>query len=62
MKFRHYHRNAIAFDEKLEMITTTAVSRQLGDDKSGFRVVKVYQDKIVHQYHPFEEIPDKIEL
>jgi serine/threonine-protein phosphatase CPPED1 len=60
--FSHYHRNAIGFDGNLEMITTSAVSRQLGSDKSGFRIVKVYEDKVVHQYYSFEEMPEKIDL
>jgi len=47
----HYHRNANGFDEGLEMITTSALGMPLGTDPSGFRIVKIYKDKIEHQYY-----------
>jgi hypothetical protein len=46
----HYHNNAIAQYDGIEMITTSAVGKQLGKAKSGFRVVTVYKDSIVHRY------------
>jgi len=46
----HYHNNAIAQYNGIEMITTSAVGKQLGKVKSGFRVVTVYQDSIAHRY------------
>ncbi len=46
----HYHNNAIAQYNGIEMITTSAVGKQLGKAKSGFRVVAVYKDSISHKY------------
>lgn len=58
----HYHRNSYARDGELEMITTGPVGRPLGDDPSGFRVVRVWPDRIEHTYYGFQELPDGIGL
>lgn len=58
----HYHRNAIARDGGLEMVTTSAVGRPLGTDPSGFRVVIVEPDTIVHRYYSLDSLPGRIEL
>ncbi|CAK9300332.1 unnamed protein product [Gordionus sp. m RMFG-2023] len=51
----HYHRNGGGFyQDTLEIVITSAIGRQLGDDKSGFRLVKVYPDRITHKYLSFE--------
>lgn len=46
----HYHNNALAKYDGIEMITTSAVGKPLGKAKSGFRVVNVYKDSISHKY------------
>ncbi|NDP20503.1 MAG: metallophosphatase [Paludibacter sp.] len=46
----HYHNNAQAQYDGIEMITTSAVGKQLGKAKSGFRVVTVFKDSISHKY------------
>ena len=46
----HYHKNAIAQYNGIEMITTSAVGKPLGKQKSGFRIVTVYKDSISHRY------------
>lgn len=46
----HYHNNALAQYDGIEMITTSAVGKPLGKAKSGFRVVNVYKDSIGHKY------------
>lgn len=46
----HYHRNAYARAGEIEMVTTGAVGRPLGDDPSGFRVVDVHDDRLEHSY------------
>jgi len=51
----HYHRNAYAIYKNMEVITTSAVGFQLGSDKSGFRIVKVNEDRIEHNYHTLED-------
>lgn len=51
----HYHRNAYGRAGELEMVTTAAVGRPLGDDPSGFRVVDVYEDRLEHTYRPLAD-------
>jgi serine/threonine-protein phosphatase CPPED1 len=46
----HYHNNAEAHYEGIDMITTSAVGKQLGKAKSGFRIVTVYKVSVGHQY------------
>jgi len=58
----HYHRNNILTVDNVEMITSAAVGRPFGDDPSGLRIVKVYPDRIEHQYYPFDEVPQEITL
>lgn len=53
----HYHNNAQAQHEGMQMITTSAVGKPLGNAKSGFRVVTVYSDSISHKY---VELPAEI--
>lgn len=52
----HYHNNSIAQYDGIEMITTTAVGKQLGKAESGFRIVKVYKDSIQSFYKKIERI------
>ena len=49
----HHHKNAESLYQGMDLVTTSAVGKQLGNVKSGFRVVKVYQDSITHQYVEF---------
>jgi len=58
----HYHRNALARDGALEIITTGPVGKPLGKDESGIRVAIVRDDRIEHRYYQFGEIPNLIEL
>ena len=46
----HHHQNGAAAYDGIEMITTSAVGKQLGNAKSGFREVTVYPDTITHRY------------
>jgi serine/threonine-protein phosphatase CPPED1 len=46
----HCHRNAIVHYQNIEIVITTAVGAQLGDDKHGFRVVRVDENEISHEY------------
>jgi serine/threonine-protein phosphatase CPPED1 len=46
----HYHNNAEAEYDGIQMITTSAVGKQLGNAKSGFRLVTVFKDSIAHKY------------
>lgn len=58
----HYHRNAGGWYENMELVVTTAIGAQCGDDKSGVRIVKILDDSIEHKYYPMQEIPLKIEF
>uniref|UniRef100_A0A8C0GYU6 Calcineurin-like phosphoesterase domain-containing protein 1 n=1 Tax=Chelonoidis abingdonii TaxID=106734 RepID=A0A8C0GYU6_CHEAB len=46
----HYHRNAGGSYKDLEMVVSSAIGCQLGEDTHGLRVVIVTAEKIVHRY------------
>lgn len=56
----HYHRNSGGFYKNLEVIVTSAMGGQLGNDQPGMRIVKVYEDRITHEYLSFEDLPENI--
>ena len=58
----HYHRNALAHDGAVEMVTTGPVGKPLGTDPSGFRVVIVTRDSVIHHYYPLDSLPGTIRL
>ncbi|NQU25179.1 MAG: metallophosphoesterase [Candidatus Nealsonbacteria bacterium] len=58
----HYHRNALVTDGNLQLITTASTGKPLGKDPTGFRIVKVYGNRIKHAYHGYDEMPVKVEL
>lgn len=58
----HYHRNAGGWYENMELVVTSAIGAQCGNDKSGIRIVKVLEESIEHQYYAMQDIPEKIEL
>jgi UDP-2,3-diacylglucosamine pyrophosphatase LpxH len=57
----HYHRNLISHDGNLEVVTTSATGKPIGD-KSGIQVVIVRDDTLEHHFYSFGEIPNRIEL
>lgn len=52
----HYHRNAGSFHGGLDMVISSAIGCQLGEDTHGVRVVVVTEDSIVHRYHSLEQL------
>jgi 3',5'-cyclic AMP phosphodiesterase CpdA len=58
----HWHRNVYGRDGDLEMVTTGSVGYPLGDDPSGLRVVKVYPDRIDHEYYALDAAPASVQL
>jgi len=56
----HFHRNALGEYQGMEMITTSALGKPVGRDPSGFRIVKVFEDRIDHEYYGLEEVPEEI--
>jgi serine/threonine-protein phosphatase CPPED1 len=58
----HTHKNGYAKDGNMEMIITSAVGRPYGKDPSGFRIVKVYADRLESTFYGLDEVPAKVEL
>lgn len=58
----HYHANAAAKYESLEMVTTCAIGKPLQKDGSGLRVVIVRDSGIEHRYYHLGEIPNRIDM
>jgi len=58
----HYHRNAGGMWNDLEMIVTSAIGCQIGSDKSGMRIVRVFEKTLDHKYYGLEEFPLEISL
>lgn len=50
----HWHRNSLARDDGFEMVTSGPVGYPLGDDPSGYRLVRVGAQSVDHEYHPLE--------
>ncbi len=46
----HYHQNAGGFYDNIEIITTSAIGAQLGNDKHGYRLVSVDENEVKHKY------------
>ena len=46
----HYHRNAGGWYKDMELVVTSAVGTQLGPDGHGFRLVRVGEEKVEHEY------------
>lgn len=58
----HYHREALGHDGKLTMTTTAPIAVPMGPEPVGFKVFKVYKDRVEFQYYGLQQIPEKIEL
>jgi len=58
----HYHRNSYGKVGEMEMVTTGPVGKPLGKDPSGFRIVKVGEHRIVHQYYAMDEVPKQVHV
>ena len=59
----HYHRNAGGWDgPSLELVVTSAIGCQIGNDPHGMRIVKVFEDHIEHKYHSLEDCPTDVDL
>ena len=58
----HYHRNTGGWYKDLEVIVTSAIGCQIGDDPHGMRLVKVHEDKVEHAYHGLDNFPVDIDL
>lgn len=52
----HYHRNAGGCFDGLDMVVSSAIGCQLGEDTHGVRVVVVATDRIIHRYHSLDQL------
>ncbi|XP_062299001.1 serine/threonine-protein phosphatase CPPED1 [Scomber scombrus] len=50
----HYHRNAGGCHGGLDMVVSSAIGCQLGEDTHGVRVVVVTADDVIHRYYSLE--------
>ena len=57
----HWHRCHYLNHKGIQMVTTGPVGYPLGDDPSGLRIVKVFQDRIEHQYYGLDNLPETVE-
>jgi len=53
----HWHRNNYARDGRLQMVTTGPVGYPLWYDPSGFRIVRVFENRLEHEYVPIDVPP-----
>ena len=58
----HYHGNLYAKAGDIELVTTSSTGKALRKDPLGFRIVKVYPDRIEHRYYGYETLPKKVEF
>ncbi|MDB4584228.1 metallophosphoesterase [Draconibacterium sp.] len=56
----HYHNNALNSYGDIKLVTTSSAGKPLGDAPSGMRIIKIYTDKIEHEYYGFDELPHSI--
>jgi len=58
----HTHKNYYTRHGTTQMVTSSAVGYPMGDDPPGYRIVRVFEDRIDHDYHGFDDGPEVIEL
>ncbi|KAL0271103.1 UNVERIFIED_CONTAM: hypothetical protein PYX00_008310 [Menopon gallinae] len=55
----HRHMNGGGEYRGMKIVVTTAIGAQLGNDKSGARIVKMLENKIDHKYYAIDDLPLK---
>ena len=58
----HWHRNNYASDGSMLMVTSGPVGFPVGDDPSGLRIVKIYDDRVEHEYFGMDDVPISVNL
>lgn len=58
----HWHRNNYTTDGDMLMVISGPVGFPIADDPSGLRIVKVYDDRVEHEYFGMGDIPISVEL
>jgi predicted phosphodiesterase len=58
----HWHRNNYSSYGDMQVVASGPVGYPLGDDPSGYRIVKIHADRVDHDYYAFGTGPNKVEL
>lgn len=58
----HTHWNALGRQGGMEMITTASITPFLNTEAPGFRIVRVYPDRLLHEFVSLEDVPDTVDL
>jgi len=58
----HLHRNNISQTGNLTIVATNGLCVSHSSEPPGLRIVKVYPDRVLHEYYPVENLPAKIDL
>jgi len=58
----HLHAEASGRYECISLITTAALSKRLGRDPEGLRVVKVYPNRVEHAYYALDKVPESVKM
>jgi len=58
----HWHRNNYSSYGDMQIVASGPVGYPLGEDLSGYRIVKVSADRIEHDYYAFGHGPDEVKL
>ena len=58
----HAHFNDSAWHKNIEFITTSATCMPLSQAPPGFRIVKLYDDRIEHNYYGYDSMPKMVEM
>jgi 3',5'-cyclic AMP phosphodiesterase CpdA len=58
----HTHRNVMAHDGNLEMISSAALSGNMDNAPTGFRIVIVRDGGLEHRFYPFGSVPRKVDV
>jgi 3',5'-cyclic AMP phosphodiesterase CpdA len=54
----HYHNNSLSSYGVTQLVTTSALGKPLGKAPSGMRIIKVFKDRIEHEYYGLDFIPE----
>jgi predicted MPP superfamily phosphohydrolase len=58
----HYHANHVVRYGDIEIVAAGTLSDRRSDAVPGFEVVKVYEDRIEHDYYTLQAMPDRIDM
>lgn len=58
----HLHNNAYGKYGEIQLVTTSALGKPLSKAPSGMRVIKIYENKIEHDFYGIDELPEIIEF